>query len=202
MTVSQAESAATGDDDLALMDAIADHRDADALKRFYDRHAPVVFAVCLRVLRDRHEAEELIVDIFHELWAKADRYDRLRASPRTYLMTLTRSRAIDRRRRLISSGAISPAAELDDQSTAESELPRSPVEMTLLAERRDLVIDALRQLDPAQRIAIECAYYDGLSHSEIAKQLDKPLGTVKTNIRQGLIQLRRLMQGEREGEAA
>jgi RNA polymerase sigma-70 factor (ECF subfamily) len=204
---SGASVSASGADDFALMDAIASSRDADALRQFYDRHAAIVFAVCLRVLRDRHEAEELLIDIFHELWQRADRYDPLRGSPRTYLMTLTRSRAIDRRRRLVSSGALTAigsgggssedAMDLDDQ-LADTGASSSPADATLLAERRGLVIQALRRLDPQQRQAIECAYYDGLSHSEIARHLNKPLGTVKTYIRQGLSRLRRLMQGEED----
>lgn len=187
-------------DDYALMDAIAVERDPDALRAFYDKHASVVYAVCLRVLRDRHEAEDLLVEIFQELWDKSDRYDALRASPRTYLMTLTRSRAIDRKRRMISGAAtvttVAETGDLDDasQPATMSSANLSPVEATILTERRAIVIDALHQLEPAQRQAIECAYYDGLSHSEIAEKLNKPLGTVKTYIRQGLIRLRQALQ--------
>lgn len=206
MTVDPAEPAVLSSmsDDYALMDAIALERDPDALRAFYDKHASVVYAVCLRVLRDRHEAEDLLVEIFQELWDKADRYDSLRASPRTYLMTLTRSRAIDRKRRLSGASAtvttVAETGDLDDASqpaasTASSNL--SPVEATILTERRAIVIDALHQLEPAQRQAIECAYYDGLSHSEIAEKLNKPLGTVKTYIRQGLIRLRQALQRDR-----
>jgi RNA polymerase sigma-70 factor, ECF subfamily len=203
MTLDRAEPAATSSsmtDDFALMDAIALERDPDALRAFYDRHASVVYAVCLRVLRDRHEAEDLLVEIFQELWDKSDRYDALRASPRTYLMTLTRSRAIDRKRRLSGASAtvttVAESGELDEPAASTTSSNLSPVEATILTERRAIVIDALHQLEPAQRQAIECAYYDGLSHSEIAEKLNKPLGTVKTYIRQGLIRLRQALQRE------
>jgi RNA polymerase sigma-70 factor (ECF subfamily) len=212
MALETAESPASND--YALMDAIAIERDEDALRQFYDRHASLVYAVCLRVLRDRHEAEDLLVEIFHELWEKADRYDPQRASPRTYLMTLTRSRAIDRKRRLgsaSSAATINEPGDVDDAAqsaagTSGSAAALSPVEVSILSERRGIVIDALRQLEPFQRQAIECAYYDGLSHSEIAQRMQKPLGTVKTYIRQGLIRLRRVLHRESDsfsaGEAA
>jgi DNA-directed RNA polymerase specialized sigma24 family protein len=96
-TAAGAVASTGGIDDFTLMESIA-AGDATALRTLYDRHASLVLAVCLRVLRDRSAAEELLVDIFHELWERADRYDPKRASPLTYIMTVTRSRAIDRHR--------------------------------------------------------------------------------------------------------
>jgi RNA polymerase sigma-70 factor (ECF subfamily) len=193
-TAAGAAASARGSiDDFALMESIA-AGDAAALRALYDRHAPLVLAVCMRVLRDRSAAEELLVDIFHELWERSDRYDPRRASPLTYIMTVTRSRAIDRAR----SRRPKLAAVALEQS--ESEIPpaegASPVGEALSGERRSIIRRALSRLDPSQRQAIECAYYDGLSHSQIAEKLNKPLGTIKTYIRQGLIRMRELLSPE------
>jgi RNA polymerase sigma-70 factor (ECF subfamily) len=186
-----AASARSSIDDIALMESIA-AGDAAALRALYDRHSALVLAVCLRILRDRNAAEELLVDIFHELWERSDRYDPKRASPLTYLMTVTRSRAIDRQR---ARPKLTPVA----LESSESQVPpaqESPVSEALSGEWRTIVRRALARLEPGQRQAIECAYYDGLSHSQIAQKLDKPLGTVKTYIRQGLIRLRELLRPE------
>ena len=179
-------------DDLALMESIA-AGDATALRTLYDRRAALVLAVCVRILRDRSAAEELLVDIFHELWERADRYDPKRASPLTYLMTITRSRAIDRLRARPKVAAVALEQSGSDLPPAEG---ASPVGEAESGERRSIVRRALSRLDPSQRQAIECAYYDGLSHSQIAEKLNKPLGTIKTYIRQGLIRLRELLNPE------
>jgi RNA polymerase sigma-70 factor (ECF subfamily) len=174
-----------GADDLALMEGIA-ARDPGALQRLYDRHAPLVLAVCLRILRDRAESEDVLVDVFWELWDRFDRYDAKRGNPLTYLTTLARSRAIDRRR---SKGKVQPV-DLDATAPAAAPIADGPEKGVVADENRVLVKRALLSLDPTQRQVIECAFYDGLTHTEIAEKLHKPLGTVKTWIRQGLIRLR------------
>ena len=182
---------APGSDDYTLLRAIAESRDPSALKTLYDRHAGLVFTLCHGVLRDRADAEELLVDIFWELWDKADRYDESRGSPLTYLTTLARSRAIDRlRTRRARAGAGGPPVALASDDRNVPPVADNPIDRMAGAERRASVRAAMAQLEPVQRQAIECAYYDGLSHSEIAAKLDKPLGSVKTWIRQGLIRLR------------
>jgi len=185
-------SSSSNIDDLVLMESIA-AGDATALRTLYDRRAALVLAVCVRILRDRSAAEELLVDIFHELWERADRYDPKRASPLTYLMTITRSRAIDRLRARPKVAAVALEQSESDLPPAEG---ASPVGEAESGERRSIVRRALSRLDPSQRQAIECAYYDGLSHSQIAEKLNKPLGTIKTYIRQGLIRLRELLNPE------
>jgi RNA polymerase sigma-70 factor (ECF subfamily) len=161
------------------------------LERLYDRHSPLVLAVCRRVLKDAAEAEDVLTAVFFELWSKADRFDASRGSPLTYLMTLARSRAIDRRR----SRAARPVALSSDNRAAENAAAMastapSPLQSSDINEQRQRIRAALAELEPAQREAIECSFYEGLSHSEIAEKLQKPLGTVKTYIRQGLIRLR------------
>lgn len=179
-------SSPTGaENDLRLMQSIA-ARDSGALRALYDRYAGLVYSLSLRILRDRSEAEELLTDVFWEIWARAERFDASRGTALTYLMTLTRSRAIDRAR---GRGKIRPLS-LQSEQTPEPAGTDSPSDDALSLERREIVRRALASLEPQQREAIECSFYDGLSHSEIADKLNKPLGTVKTYIRQGLIRLR------------
>jgi RNA polymerase sigma-70 factor (ECF subfamily) len=182
-------------DDLTLVQAMATG-DAESLSSFYDRHSGIVFATCLRMLGDRAAAEELLLDIFHEFWQKASQYDPSRGNPLTYLLTMTRSRAIDRRRtlgkksnlRLVSDESAEPAT--DGQADVLTNLVTS--------ENTAKIRSALSQLEPEQKRAIEMAYYDAMSHSEIAAALKKPLGTVKTYIRQGLIRLRECLRTDQE----
>jgi len=173
-------------DDLALMQAIV-RRDRSALAALYDRHSPLVLAICRRVLKDADEADEVLTDIFFEVWTKADRFDSARGNPVTYLVTLARSRAIDRSR----SRATRPKITSDyTDAAALSDPQATPFESTQMKERQMQVRKSLSVLAPAQREIVECSFYEGLSHSEIAAKLHRPLGTVKTYIRQALIQLR------------
>jgi len=183
--VSERAAGAARGDDTALMEGVL-ARDPDALRQLYDKYSPTVMAVCVRVLRDVHEAEDVLVDIFQELWDKSDRYQSSRGNVAGYLMMLTRSRAIDRKRRQ----RIALPLSLNDSDTDAQVTTLTPADQSELVEERAKVVRALDALQPEHRRAIECAYYDGLSHSEIATRLGKPLGTVKTYIRQGMLKLR------------
>lgn len=178
-------------DDLALMAAIAAGK-KDALSVLFDRHAGLVMSLCLRICRDHHIAEEVLMDVFHEAWRRADRYDPSRANPRTYLTTLARSRAIDRLRSTKASLPKDVASQPIEDLLPSLSMPESsdPSASSETAEQAVFVRSLLMSLDDNQRKAIELAYYYGLSHSEIAEKLGKPLGTIKTHVRQGLIQLR------------
>ncbi len=178
-------------DDLDLMDAIA-AGDRAALSRLVDRYAPVLLAVCRRVLNDADEADDVLVDVFYEVWARADRFDRARGNPLTYLVTLARSRSIDRRRSL---GARPPLrSDRSGELAARPAAGPGPLQHTQLDEQAGRVRTAMAGLDVDQRVALECAFYEGLSHTEVAAKLGKPLGTVKTLIRQGLIRLREILR--------
>jgi len=177
-------------DDYALMEAVISLRDADALGQLYDRHCGLVFTLCLRTLQDRAEAEDVLIEVFHELWDRSARYDPVRSSPQTYLVLLARSRAIDRLRS--KSGQALPASDHPDLEQAANSA--NPLEQVELGEDRARVVSALQQLEPAQRQAIECSFYEGLSHSRVARKLGKPLGTVKSSIRSGLIKLREMLR--------
>jgi len=176
-----------GEDDFALLERIV-RRESAALGALYDRHSPVVLALCLRILKDPGLAEDVMVDVFQELWAKADRFNAGRGTPAAYLLTLARSRSLDRLR----SRAARPAGPIHDNTEAQSQPHPAPdpVQSAIADERKAIVVHALEQLDPKYREVLECAYFDGLSHTEIAAKLSKPVGTVKTYLRRGLIQLR------------
>jgi len=198
---------ARGNDDYALMEAIA-ARDPEALSTLYDRYSPSLLALCLRVLRDRGSAEELLIEIFQEVWEHAARFDATRGAPGAYLMTLARSRAIDRlrsqarRRAAAPVGGVGVAGEdrLFGAVAEPADGSAGPLERVLADERGATVKAALAQLEPVQREAIEFAFYEGLSHTEVAQRLDKPLGTVKSSIRRGLLKLRDLLVKENGGK--
>lgn len=179
--------------DRELMQAIAQRQSA-ALGEIYDRYAAQLMPLALRILGQRAEAEEVLGDVFSEVWTLPDRYDPARGTAWAYLVTLTRSRAIDRvrsrQRERRMQTADDPQHALESLAASEAGGETSPLESALAGERRRQVSQALRGLTPEQRLAIELAFYRGLSHSEISSELNEPLGTVKGRIRLGLSQLR------------
>jgi RNA polymerase sigma-70 factor (ECF subfamily) len=179
-------------DDFLLMEAVASG-DATAIAALYDRHAPLVFALCLRIVRDRCEAEDLLADIFWEIWRRADRYDANRGSPLTYLLTVSRSRAIDRRRSLMKRRTVQTESDYSGGAASPS-TNSTPLTDAVTKELGEKARAAMARLDPAQRQAVELSFFDDLSHTEIAEKLGKPLGTIKTYIRQGLIHLREFVR--------
>ena len=160
----------------------------EALEAIYDRYSPSILALCRRMLRDDSEAEEVLEQVLWELWSRADRYDASRGNPLSYLLLLARSRSLDRIRarqrqasRVVVVGGLGELERL-----AAGDGSDTPLDHTLLAERRTRVRAALESLDARQRQVIEMAFFDGLTHREISEHLGLPLGTVKTRIRRGL----------------
>lgn len=185
-------------DDYTLMDAIA-NGDRKALDTLYQRYSGVVFALCQRIVGDWGIAEDLLVDIFFELWRRADRYDATRGAPLTYISTLSRSRAIDRKRGRNAKWTTAPEGAMENASDpgslrGGSDPAPGPYEASASAEQADKVRQALAKVPDEHRKTLELSYFDGLSHSQIAAKLNKPLGTVKTHIRMGIIQLRDLLR--------
>jgi RNA polymerase sigma-70 factor (ECF subfamily) len=174
-------------DETSLLERIAQH-DQAALSELYDRYARVLYALAFKVLGSVEEAEEVVLDVFSQVWRTAGGYDATRGRVDTWLFMLTRSRALDRLRalqRLTRAVAASVDAEL-----LQSPPLCNPEEDLLLSERRAQVLVALGQLPQEQRQVLELAYYKGLTHVEIAAQTGKSLGTIKTRIRLGLGKLR------------
>jgi RNA polymerase sigma-70 factor (ECF subfamily) len=174
-------------------------RDAAALSSLYDLTASAVHGVCRRILRDASDAEEATGDVFLQVWQKAARFDPARGDALTWLLTLARSRAIDRLR---ARGAVRRLETgLDDGRDAASPDP-GPEATSSLAQRAARVREALAELPVEQREAVELAYFEGLTHTEIAERLAQPLGTAKSRIRLALAHLRRALEPARAGGIA
>jgi len=172
--------------------------DRDAFARFYDLHAALVHTFALRVLREPPEAEEVVQDVFVQVWRQAETYSRDRGTPEAWLITMARSRGIDKLRSRRRRNEMVRPAENPDR------LPE-PVALESAsgpAEARATLGGALTELPAAQRSVLELAYFDGLTQSEIAAKLGEPLGTVKTRMRSGLERLRGMLSGHSGAERA
>ena len=164
--------------------------DRDAISELYDRHAARVYALAHRILRNGTDAEDVVQEVFSQAWRTAASYRAERGSVTAWLLVMTRSRAIDRiRSRRMSEQALD---ESGYQGLASGEPPLT--DELIASERADSVRSALTQLPDDQRRALELAYFEGLSQSEIAAKLRTPLGTVKTRIRAALATLRRSLR--------
>jgi RNA polymerase sigma-70 factor (ECF subfamily) len=161
--------------------------DQAAMAALYDATSRLVYSLILRILGDPSTAEEVLLDAYTQVWRQAANYDCDRGTPLAWLMTIGRSRALDRLR--AGWQEHQRREPLDAVNNAASQTA-NPEEATATDERRRLVGAALTSLAPEQREVIELAYYSGLSHSEIALQIGLPLGTVKTRIRLGMNKLR------------
>ena len=175
------------DRDVELLKAIA-AKDDGALGRLYDGYRLILFGVLMRILNNREEAEDVLQEVFLQVWRRAGDFDENRGRPFTGLVTLARSRGIDRLRSLASrervamAGANEASEEVSDAATD-----------AIRSEQRGVVNDALSQLPEDQKRPLMLAYFDGLTQSEIAMQLGAPLGTVKTRMRSGMMKLRELL---------
>ena len=183
-------------DDLGTLIARTAGGEEAALAALYDSTAALVNGLVLRILGDRGAAEEVTGDVYLQVWRQAARYDETRGAPLSWLLTLARSRAIDRLRSGSSQRA--RTAPLRAAIALPSAEP-GPEEHSHLNQRRRIVQQALARLSPDQRQAIELAYFGGLSHGEIAAALEAPLGTVKTRVRLGMLRLRELLAAAGEG---
>ncbi|HET7288213.1 MAG TPA: sigma-70 family RNA polymerase sigma factor [Pyrinomonadaceae bacterium] len=174
-----------------MLKAIA-ARDEAALAQLYDRYDRILFGLLMRILNNREEAEDVLQEVFLQVWRKAADFDEGRGRPFTWLVTLARSRGIDRLRTLASRERVAEAGarEVSEISDAATD--------ALKSEQRGLVSDALAKLPDEQKRTIMLAYFDGLTQSEIATRLGAPLGTVKTRMRTGMIRLRELLAGQGE----
>ncbi len=165
------------------------------MSTLYDRYAPGVLGLALRITREQADAEDVVVDTFAQVWRDASRFELGRGSVGAWVATIARSRALDLVRSRSRRRNLDDAAEAEANTTppAMGATTPSPIANVLADERSRRVKAALETLPPAQRAALELAYFDGLSQSEIAERIVEPLGTVKTRTRLGLRRLKELL---------
>lgn len=168
--------------------------DVAALRTIYERHAPRAVAIAFRILRDRAEAEDVVQETFLELWRRSSQFDADRGGAIAWVVTIARSRAIDRLRASGTAGRTIASA-----SAGEGLVPLAlPLPSDEAEQRRDVarVATALSALPDAQRETIELAYFEGLSQSEIAERTGTPLGTVKMRVKLAMAKLAALLKEE------
>jgi RNA polymerase sigma-70 factor, ECF subfamily len=168
--------------------------DQQAFSQLYDYSSTLLFTLAVRMLGNREEAAELLQDVYLEVWRKVSRYDVGRGTPIAWLITLTKSRAIDRLRARASRGYRATDSLEGGTATQVADPAPSPLETQADQELRTAIGAAVAGLPQSQQQAIELAYYEGLSHTEIATRLNQPLGTVKTRIKLGMSKLRESLQ--------
>ena len=174
-------------DDQTLVAEIV-RRQSEALERLYERYRMVVYHLAFKILNNRETAEEVVLEVFWQVWRDAERYDSQRGSVGVWIAMAARSRAIDALRVRRGNPAVGEKAE--QALLAAADPADEPEVQTTLGQRAELVRSALETLPSDQRTALELSFFNGLSHAEIAERLQEPLGTVKTRIRSALLRLR------------
>lgn len=173
--------------DLLVRSAAGDQQSFASL---YDETSSLVYSLAMRMLSNVEDAEEVTLDVYNQAWRIAKTFDPSRGTVTAWLMTMARTRALDKlRARSSRQKNIDPMPEHYDAPSAGD----NPEDQSATAEQRRIVLAALNQLPADQRRALELAYFQGMSHAELAAALGEPLGTVKTRIRLGMMKLRELL---------
>ena len=167
-----------------------------SLAAFYDRHAAMTMGLLCRILGDRNEAEEVLQEVFLQVWRDAHRYDPERATPRGWLLLIARSRALDRLR-----STTSRQRREDEMMRSEGGRAIAPLGTRRLEqhERQRRIGSALERLPREQRQVIELAFYEGLTQTQMAAHLGAPLGTVKSRVLLAMKKLREILADEADG---
>lgn len=169
--------------------------DQGALHELFEMAHRLVFTLAVRLTANRETAEELTIDVFHDVWRRASQYDPANGTVLGWIMNQARSRAIDRLR---FEGRMKRAVPGDVPSSTVVEAAADPVDVLELRQQGEWLREALATLTPAEREAIETTFFGGLTHAEAAVRLGQPLGTIKTRIRSGLHKLRQALAAESE----
>lgn len=190
---SEALARADRDRELARLIAAVARGDSQALRRLHELTVGRVYGLALRIVRTRESAEEVAIDAFVQVWRTAARYDPSRGAPLAWLLTITRTRALDSLRRAERAVPHPDPAVLEDVDGTDR--AEDPQDLLLAVEGHDALLRALQRLSSLQRQLIALAFFRGLTHQEIAAHARLPLGSVKTYIRRALAQLRAELGG-------
>jgi RNA polymerase sigma-70 factor (ECF subfamily) len=169
--------------------------DRESFAQLYDRFSSAVFSAAFRIVNNQQAAEDVLQEVFLQVWEKAALYDPARGKPLTWAITLTRNKAIDRLRATQRRGRLQESLERD-AGVSEQFDGRSSFDAVDLLEKGKLVAEAMRKLPPEQREALDLAFFSGLTQSEIAEHLKEPLGTIKARIRRGMLKLKSSLDSE------
>lgn len=183
-----AAAATTSDSLTPLMERIA-AGEREALRQLYQATSAKLFGVCLRILSDREESEDVLQDVYVTIWRRADRFDGARASVMTWVSTIARNRAIDRLR---ARGPMAYAEQVDDLEIADGQ--DSAETLLSAADDRNRLHGCMSELDDRTQKVIRTAFFEGVTYEALAKSMDAPLGTVKSWIRRGLAKLKGCLQ--------
>lgn len=164
--------------------------DQIALANFYDSTNTLVFRLVSRILANHSNAEEVLLDVYSQVWRQAGNYSKERGTPINWLLVIARTRALDRLRSCRQETRRQEPLEIANSAHSNEITPES---FAISSEYERLVRKALQSLSSEQRQVIELAYFSGLSQSEIADRIDRPLGTVKTRLRLGMIKLKAIL---------
>jgi RNA polymerase sigma-70 factor (ECF subfamily) len=170
--------------DWSLLERVV-RKDEEALSALYDRYSGLVYSEAKRILRDTGAAEEILQDLFYQIWRTAERFDEARGSLGGWLLVAARNRAISRLRRKTGK-----TEELKENGVGLRVDLESRTAQNLLLEK---VRGVMQELPEGQREAVELAYFEGMSHTEIAEKTGQPLGTIKTRIRSAMETLKRVL---------
>ena len=198
--------------DLSRLLARAGVGDRAAFATLYERTSSHLFAVVLRINRDRAQAEDILQEVYVNVWRAAQSFDAAQSQPLTWLTSIARNRAIDSLRRgqtqpkLQAAAAIASGNDAEEDDVYDTVADDSPGPLDLLSRATEAraLADCMARLGALQRQSVALAFYQGLSHAEVAEQLRQPLGTVKSWVRRALVTLKSCLQGAvlRDGTGA
>jgi RNA polymerase sigma-70 factor, ECF subfamily len=171
-----------------LIEQVA-NQDREAFSQLYDRFSSLVFTLAMRMLKARSDAEDLLQEVFVQIWRQAENYSAERGSPEAWIINIARSRAIDKIRSIRRMEKSLVLTEDPARAEARNNVEGSAAE----SEARLTMSSALMNLPESQRRVLELAYFDGFTQSEIAERLGEPLGTIKTRMRSGIQRLRDIL---------